>query len=343
MRLPAFLLILAILAGCNRRDETIAVYQAPKDAPPATAPIEATPASATLDTAPLAWTVPPSWKEQPVHEMRFATYRVSDSDPSVEMTVIALPPAAGALAPNVNRWETQLGLQPSPPDKLPTIVKHSTINGLEIDSVDLTAGQKRTLAAMLPHAGQIWFFKLTGPTEIVSAQKQNFDSLIASLHPTNIPSTAPAPNLARVQGSKIVSYTAPKGWTEIPNPTPPRMLTFKIPDADLAVTRFAPDNAGTFLDNINRWRNQLGLEPVADAQSVPMQEIKLAKDAPGVELDLENPQTKKRMLVVITSPPAGGDLWFFKLTGPTETVAAQKQNFDSFIRTVEIVPDANNR
>jgi hypothetical protein len=118
------------------------------------------------------------------------------------------------------------------------------------------------------------------------------------------------------------------------------MLSFKVQDADLAVTRFAPDNAGSFLDNINRWRNQLGLEPITDVQSVPIQEIKLAKDAAGVEIDLQNEQTKKRMLIAITSPPTGGDLWFFKLTGPAETVAAQKQNFDSFLRTVEIVPDA---
>ncbi len=133
---------------------------------------------------------------------------------------------------------------------------------------------------------------------------------------------------------------------EVANPTPPRMLTLTVSDAnntaELAATRFAPDNAGSFLDNINRWRGQLGLDPVADANTVERKDIKLAGEVPGIELEFHNPQVQKRMLVVITSPRDGGDLWFFKLTGPADLVANQKENFESFMKSVEFKTDAAN-
>jgi hypothetical protein len=91
-----------------------------------------------------------------------------ERNPPVELTVIPLGPEAGDLPSNVNRWEKQLNLTPSPKDALDKVVKHQDINGLHADVVDLSSPEstnprQRMLAAIIPHAGRVWFFKMTGP------------------------------------------------------------------------------------------------------------------------------------------------------------------------------------
>ena len=57
----------------------------------------------------------------------------------------------------------------------------------------------------------------------------------------------------------------------------------------------------------------------------------------GVVLELENPQASpqggKKMLVLVAS--AAGDLWFFKLTGPSDLVEKERPRFDAFVKSLE--------
>ncbi len=90
------------------------------------------------------------------------------------------------------------------------------------------------------------------------------------------------------------------------------------------------------LENINRWRGQIGLTPISAAQ-LPAESATL--DGAGLSfttVDLVGP------------PPAGGaatrilgailyrgeEAWFFKLTGPDAAVAAEQPAFLDFLRTV---------
>src|SRR6185437_12172899 len=255
----------ASMAGC-KKEETVRVYSAPKDPPPATqlanAPAMApgmgeNPAlagDAQAAGAPLTWTAPAAWKELPAGEMRYAAYLVNEN-PQVQFTVIPLPMEAGELLPNVNRWEHQLGLPPSPVEKLGSIVKTATVNGLDVKSVDLTgpesaagtgAARQRMLAAMVPAGGRIWFFKMSGPVDVVAKQKENFDGFLASLKPGSA-STAQADQSAKPQAAeaadsmKLSGYHAPSGWDAIPGAKAPRMIAFSMGPADakaeLVVTR----------------------------------------------------------------------------------------------------------
>jgi hypothetical protein len=342
-----------LVIGCDR-EESIVTYRAPKDPPPATAPVRTagTPGNAAPSGAALSWTVPAGWKQLPAREMRFATFSVNENPP-VELTVIPLGTESGDLLSNVNRWEGQLGLGPSPKDALDNVVKHQDINGLHVDVVDLSSPEaasprQRMLAAIIPHAGRMWFFKMTGPHEVVSAQKTNFDAYINSLKPGDAgaptqtagagqPAAPAAPAAPPAGHFTLKTYKAPQGWRELPNQKPPRAAAFEIgpPDqkAELVVTFFAQNNTGSFLDNINRWRNQLGLAPVNDPKEAQMEDITVGADGPGMLVQFHNPDTKKRMLVAIAS--TGEDLWFFKLTGPDELVTKERTNFDAFMKSVE--------
>jgi hypothetical protein len=107
--------------------------------------------------------------------------------------------------------------------------------------------------------------------------------------------------------------------------------------ADLVVTRFAANDAGSFLDNVNRWRGQLGLAPVTDPEAIKMKDATVGKDGQGIVVEFENPQASpaggKKMVVLVAS--AQGDLWFVKLTGPSELVTAERGNFDAFVKSLE--------
>jgi hypothetical protein len=361
-----------MLAGCGK-DETVSVYSAPKDPPPTAATVApvadtnapppghpAIPPGAVAPAAgegPLSWTTPPGWKQLPGNEMRFASFQVGD-DPKILLSVIPLGMEAGKVPDNVNRWEGQLGLPPTPADKLDSVVKKISANGLEINAVDLSspAGTNppmRMLAAMTNAGGRVWFFKLSGPADVVGKQKDNFDAFIKSIKPSAGGDTAAvAPPPAQAAGPaipaggsmKISAFKAADDWKETPGSKAPRMIAFNVGPQDkqatLVVTRFGANGAGNFLDNINRWRGQIGLEPVTDPKGVPMSDVKAGKDNPGLMVTIDNPAAAKRMMVVMAS--VGSDLWFFKLTGPTETVDQAKPAFENFMKSLEFAPEGNS-
>jgi hypothetical protein len=108
--------------------------------------------------------------------------------------------------------------------------------------------------------------------------------------------------------------------------------------ADMAVTTF-PGDVGGDLANINRWRGQLNLAPIAAAQlsdattiiAAPAGEFLLA-DMTGDVTD--DTSSRKRTLGAWLKQPAQNRTWFFKLTGDTELVAAERDAFLAFLQTV---------
>jgi hypothetical protein len=338
-----------IVAGCDRDDQSIRFYSAPKE-----------------NAQALRWKVPPGWKQLPARQMRFATFAVNEGNPPVELTVIPLGPEAGNIPANVNRWEGQLGLPPSPPEQLEKIVKKVQTHGLEISTVDLSdaAGKQRMLAAILSQSGRVWFFKMVGPADVVGGQKENFDAFMNSLEPGGAEGTAagvgPAPQaqgaglppghpkVMETKGLAIRHFSAPDDWHQQTGVQPPRILVFKIGTGEtapeLVVTRFT-SGAGGLLENINRWRAQIGLAPLADTQNVEVTHVPIGKDQRGVLLEINNPgangKPARSLMVVIDEHPQ--DTWFFKLIGPADLVAAQKPAFISFMKSVEFgsAPEEN--
>jgi hypothetical protein len=357
MKSILFLLTLTAL-GCDQQEQ-ISFYDSPKDPPPATAP--AMPAMATADAAnpsgagdadpgaagTLTWTVPQGWQQKPASEMRFATFQVNDNPP-VQLTVIPLGGGpAGDVQANVNRWEGQLGLQPTPAEKIDSVVKKSTPNGLHVAAVDLRGEQQRMLAAIVPHGGRTWFFKMVGPGDIVEKQTAKWDTFLASLRPAAPALPAGAAPVAAAGSMKIANFKVPEDWKEIPGSKAPRMIAFTVgPDdkkAELVVTRFGQGKAGGILDNVNRWRGQIGLPSVENMQNVQMTDT-TAGQAPAIMLEFDNPggagdATAKRMLVAMSV--IGPDEWFFKLTGPPDAVDKQKAAFEGFLKSLEFAPEGD--
>lgn len=134
-----------------------------------------------------------------------------------------------------------------------------------------------------------------------------------------------------------LTWTAPAHWKPKPA-SPMRKGSYAIAgangtEADLSVTAF-PGDVGGDLANINRWRGQLSLPPIAEAD---LANETRHIDANGLHITFvdfantgENPQ---RIIGAIV--PYGSATWFFKLLGPDAVVAGERDAFLAFLQTVK--------
>lgn len=254
--LVIFLLAVATGLGCDT-DETVRKQTVPKGPAPAVATIP----QPTMGEERLQWTLPPGWTELPAQQMRFATFSVTPDDPSIVLTVIPLGLESKDTLANVNRWQQQLGLPPTPQDQLDSVVSHLHVKDLHIDVVDLVGPppapgdgkpQQRTLAAIIPRENKVWFLKLTGPASVLEQQKASFDAFIQSLQFTNAGgSMQAAPEPTPTDDAARFSWTTPPGWREDTEPRPMRAVTFFMgPEndpAELIVTRLPAGGSGSLI------------------------------------------------------------------------------------------------
>jgi hypothetical protein len=141
-----------------------------------------------------------------------------------------------------------------------------------------------------------------------------------------------------------LSYTVPAGWEE----TGPRssmgitiLTSFAIREGDqqaeVQVTPLARVGGG-LLANVNRWRAQVGLPEVNQAQldRDPPKAIKVAgANAPYYDINGPN----RRMLLVTAEH--GERTWYFKMIGSPALVGQNKSKFESFLQSVKFTGGAD--
>lgn len=154
--------------------------------PPSAPPVAAAPASgrATANIPPpdgiARWEVPAHWQAAPPKTMLLAVMNVPGG---AEMTVSSFPGDVGGLRANVERWRRQIGLGAATEDDMAKTTRTAQINGKAVTLVDIrnAADDKATLAAILPHAGNSWFLKLSGPGAVIEKEKPAFITFTESI------------------------------------------------------------------------------------------------------------------------------------------------------------------
>jgi hypothetical protein len=130
-----------------------------------------------------------------------------------------------------------------------------------------------------------------------------------------------------------LKWTAPAGWEAKPL-SAMRKGSFRVKagggEADVSITAF-PGATGGLEANLNRWRGQVGLAPLGDAEVVATAERFEANGLQFYVVDYKG--SAGHMLGAIV--PFGGNSWFFKLTGPDATVVAAKPAYVEFLHTVK--------
>lgn len=129
-------------------------------------------------------------------------------------------------------------------------------------------------------------------------------------------------------------WSAPGTWRADPGERPMRLATYLIPaeaePVEVAITRF-PGDVGGMLANVNRWRSQIGLPPVAE----PDLEGAIERhENPGFEVSLmhlEGPET--HMLAASIYEPDADRTWFVRVTDTPELIATVRDEVFAFART----------
>jgi hypothetical protein len=162
---------------------------------------------------------------------------------------------------------------------------------------------QRLLVAVFPHGDLTWFFRVLGPTAVIDAHKEEFERFLQTVRFTD-------------NGGEPVTWTLPEGWTREPgNEMRYATLRFGSKDSPLEawVTKLGSKGveAGEAgqqwrLDNVNRWRGQMGLRPIKKE-------------------DLDEPrkdQTSKKLTI------DGVAVTLYELTGPGASPSAKKGPFE---------------
>lgn len=343
--------VVALWTGCGK--EEIKVYSVPKEIAPAARMAAAqSDISASPNAAPIHWSAPSGWQELEPTSMRVGNFLVSSGDKKAEVSVIPFPGQVGTELSNVNRWRKEIGL----PDigESDVSAENISIGDTKGKLYDLSGSELQTLAAILEKDGTTWFFKMRGDKEIVSQNKPAFVDFLKSVHFDSAPHAAEASvaekpvstNVKKIpdeSSSGEPQWDAPSSWQEKPA-SPMVLKSFSAGDAEheakISITMF-PGDVGGPLANVNRWRQQLSLEPITTAElSKATTSIDvLGGKATLIELSGTDGKTGKPARMIAAMVPRKDRTWFYKMMGDPDTVSAQKDAFEKFVQTVRYPND----
>ena len=371
---------LAVLsAGCGRDGVKVYHVDANDTATPAPPPMAASGAMPTTMPAglpvpdnsgqpALQYTLPAGWEKKALTQMRVESFSATQDGKQADISVIPLAGTAGNDPANVNRWRGQVGLGALPEAELLKLAEKVTVGDLPADLYDLTGtapgsgDAERIIAVILHRDDTAWFFKMTGEAGLVEAQKPAFIAFLKSVS-FGAPAAAPAMDMSQLPPShppiggmntgipaatEVIAdkptWTVPAGWQEGPLA---QFLVAKYvitgangATAAVNISSLAGDGGG-LPANVNRWRTQLGLAPMAEADLANLPTI----DASGTKATLiefagTDARSGKPAQLVGVVLPLDGQTWFYKLMGDADLVAQQKEALVAFVQSAQY-PDAH--
>ena len=136
-------------------------------------------ASATAPAIAPAWTTPGSWEEKPATQMRLGNFSAGNG--KAEITVMTFPGKVGGLLANVNRWREQSGLTAVSDSELNNVTQQISISGKFATLAEAIGEKTSSISVYHPKDQQTWFYKISGPSEIVKKEKSAFMAFLQSI------------------------------------------------------------------------------------------------------------------------------------------------------------------
>jgi hypothetical protein len=241
--------------------------------------------------------------------MRFATLQIDSPQGSLDLAVTRLPITGGDssvyLMSNANLWRSQMGLAPLEPAELNAQLQRVPLPGAD------------GLTAVI--------------VEVAGSDRRHGMSAGGPASSPAEPEPAPqSPRFTAPAGWKPGQEVVSRGGVEVR-----RLAAFEVVEGEqqieITVTKLPP---GPLLANLNRWRGQVELEAVSEAElSKQLGKIDLGGTSADY-VQLYGP----RQTILGAVANQGGTTWFVKLQGSRELAARERENFESFVRSLQLVP-----
>lgn len=301
------------------------------------------------------WDLPEGWEELPPSSMRQANFRVAGS-PDAECYLTLLPGGAGGVAANVNRWRSQLGLEPLEPAEVDAL-PHGDLVGGDALFVDMTGDYRgmgseaqpdyRLAGLILEAPSATLFLKMVGPAAVIDREIEHFKELGASFgvrqpEPSASADASRPPASSSPNSAQGLSWETPEGWVR-GDERSMRLVTFTpegAPDAECYVT-VLPGEAGGVAANLNRWRSQMGQPELtqAEIEALDRRDV-LGSESPFIEIEgdftgMSGTRTADAGFLGLICTVGTGTL-FVKMTGPADVIEAERENFLAFCESLSL-------
>jgi hypothetical protein len=165
------------------------------------------------------------------------------------------------------------------------------------------------------------------------------------------PTPAEPPPAASAMPPVEITWIDPPGLRRVPPKNAMRKASFEVPhakddkeDGELAVFYFGPGQGGSIDANVDRWVKQFsGVTPNdvkradREANGLHQHTVEIQKgtfDAGSMAMGAAaGPKQEYALLGAIVEAPSGA--YFFKMTGPSKTVAAARDSFYKLLDSVK--------
>jgi hypothetical protein len=145
--------------------------------------------------------------------------------------------------------------------------------------------------------------------------------------------------LARMRGEEVappeIKFTLPKGWKQTP-PGQFQISRFVVGDEKDPVEISISSAGGDLGANINRWRGQVGLEPISEQELASALTPTQVFGEKAGQIEIVGPPGEKQQAIIGVIAPSGRTNWFIKLKGPVKPALEQKQNFEAFVKSLKL-------
>jgi hypothetical protein len=181
--------------------------------------------------------------------------------------------------------------------------------------------------------------------QVYRVAKQSAPSLSAEAQSGGLPAGHPdigssAALPARANDTPNLTWTLPAGWEQVP-PGEMRVASFRIKaeagkQADVGIFPL-PGMAGRDIDNVNRWRGQVGLEPISEeAMAKAAEPVEITgQKAQLFDVAGQNPSSAEKTRILAAILRRDDVSWFFKMNGDDALVAQQKPAFVQFLKSLQ--------
>ncbi len=141
----------------------------------------------------------------------------------------------------------------------------------------------------------------------------------------------PKMGITKGQAKPRLTYDAPKSWKKMPTAPQFAEVGFQVQEGDEKVLVSASEmTAQPLLDNVLRWRGQVGLGRITTAELKDIVQPFAVGDTRAESLDMAGKSNR----IVVVLLPRGDRTWIFKIMGSPELVGKQKAEFENFVRSV---------